>query len=104
MHGAESMLPELMAHNEAAGPMFKMADDPRVTRVGQFLRKTSIDELPQLINVVKGDMSLVGPRPALPHEAVQWNDESLSSSGGGFSFPTTTVVHPSVSSSLSKPI
>ena len=75
VHGAESMLPELMAHNEAAGPMFKMADDPRVTRVGQFLRKTSIDELPQLINVVKGDMSLVGPRPALPHEAVQWNDD-----------------------------
>ena len=75
VHGAESMLPELMAQNEAAGPMFKMADDPRVTRVGQFLRKTSIDELPQLINVVKGDMSLVGPRPALPHEAVQWNDD-----------------------------
>jgi exopolysaccharide biosynthesis polyprenyl glycosylphosphotransferase len=75
VHGAESMLPELLEHNEAAGPMFKMAKDPRVTRVGHFLRKTSIDELPQLINVVKGDMSLVGPRPALPHEAVQWNDD-----------------------------
>ncbi len=75
VHGAESMLPELMAQNEAAGPMFKMADDPRVTKVGAFLRKTSIDELPQLLNVVKGDMSLVGPRPALPHEAVQWNDD-----------------------------
>jgi len=75
VHGAESMLPELMARNEAAGPMFKMADDPRVTTVGKFLRKTSIDELPQLLNVVKGDMSLVGPRPALPHEAIQWNDD-----------------------------
>lgn len=72
---AESMLPELMDRNEAAGPMFKMADDPRVTPVGRILRKTSIDELPQLLNVVKGDMSLVGPRPALPHEAVQWNDD-----------------------------
>jgi exopolysaccharide biosynthesis polyprenyl glycosylphosphotransferase len=75
VHGAESMLPELMSQNEAAGPMFKMARDPRVTTVGRFLRKTSIDELPQLFNVVKGDMSLVGPRPALPHEAVQWNDD-----------------------------
>lgn len=75
VHDAESLLPELMARNEAAGPMFKMADDPRVTRIGKFLRKTSIDELPQLINVVKGDMSLVGPRPALPHEAVQWSDD-----------------------------
>jgi lipopolysaccharide/colanic/teichoic acid biosynthesis glycosyltransferase len=75
VHGAESMLPELMERNEAAGPMFKMADDPRVTRVGKFLRKTSIDELPQLFNVVRGDMSLVGPRPALPHEAIQWNDD-----------------------------
>ena len=75
VHDAESMLPELMAENEASGPMFKMTDDPRVTPVGRFLRKTSIDELPQLINVVKGDMSLVGPRPALPHEAVQWNDD-----------------------------
>jgi exopolysaccharide biosynthesis polyprenyl glycosylphosphotransferase len=72
---AESLLPELMARNEAAGPMFKMADDPRVTPVGRRLRKTSIDELPQLLNVVTGDMSLVGPRPALPHEAVQWNDD-----------------------------
>jgi exopolysaccharide biosynthesis polyprenyl glycosylphosphotransferase len=75
VHGAESMLPELMERNEAAGPMFKMADDPRVTRVGKFLRKTSIDELPQLFNVARGDMSLVGPRPALPHEAIQWNDD-----------------------------
>ena len=72
---AESMLPSLMDRNEASGPMFKMTDDPRVTPVGAFLRKTSIDELPQLLNVVTGKMSLVGPRPALPHEAVQWNDD-----------------------------
>lgn len=75
VHDAESMLPELMAENEASGPMFKMTNDPRVTPVGRFLRKTSVDELPQLFNVLKGDMSLVGPRPALPHEAVQWNDD-----------------------------
>jgi exopolysaccharide biosynthesis polyprenyl glycosylphosphotransferase len=75
VHDAEALLPGLMGRNEAAGPMFKMADDPRVTPVGHFLRKTSIDELPQLLNVIKGDMSLVGPRPALPHEAVQWNDD-----------------------------
>jgi exopolysaccharide biosynthesis polyprenyl glycosylphosphotransferase len=73
---AEARLDELRAHNEAAGPMFKMKDDPRVTPVGRFLRKTSIDELPQLFNVIRGDMSLVGPRPALPSEAAQW-DETL---------------------------
>ena len=72
---AEDMLPDLLEHNEAAGPMFKMSDDPRVTKVGGLLRRTSIDELPQLLNVLKGDMSLVGPRPAMPHEAIQWNDD-----------------------------
>ena len=51
-----------------SGPMFKMKDDPRITKVGKFIRKTSIDELPQLFNVIKGDMSLVGPRPNLPKE------------------------------------
>ena len=75
VHDAESMLPELLDSNEADGPMFKMTDDPRVTTVGRFLRSTSIDELPQLFNVLAGQMSLVGPRPALPHEAVQWNDD-----------------------------
>jgi exopolysaccharide biosynthesis polyprenyl glycosylphosphotransferase len=65
---AETRRAELVAANEAAGPLFKMKDDPRVTRVGKMLRITSLDELPQLINVVRGEMSLIGPRPALPSE------------------------------------
>ena len=65
---AEALKKDLMKKNEMSGPMFKMKDDPRVTRVGRFIRKTSIDELPQLIIVLKGDMSLVGPRPSLPKE------------------------------------
>lgn len=55
-----------------ASPVFKMKDDPRITRVGHFIRKTSIDELPQLVNILKGDMSIVGPRPALPREVAQY--------------------------------
>ena len=57
-----------------SGPMFKIKDDPRVTKVGKFIRKTSIDELPQLWNVLKGDMSLVGPRPSLPKEVEQFDN------------------------------
>jgi len=70
--GAEEQLHELMAQNEADGPVFKMKHDPRLTRVGKFIRKTSIDELPQLFNVLTGDMSLVGPRPALPGEVARY--------------------------------
>jgi exopolysaccharide biosynthesis polyprenyl glycosylphosphotransferase len=70
---AEARLAELRELNEADGPLFKMADDPRITRVGKFLRVTSLDELPQLWNVIRGDMSLVGPRPALPHETEEWD-------------------------------
>ncbi len=69
---AEERLQELMHLNEQSGPAFKMQYDPRITRVGKFIRKTSLDELPQLFNVLKGDMSLVGPRPAIPREVEQY--------------------------------
>lgn len=74
---AEQRLQELMTLNEADGPVFKMKDDPRVTHVGRFIRKLSIDELPQLFNVIKGEMSLVGPRPALPREVAQYEYEQI---------------------------
>jgi exopolysaccharide biosynthesis polyprenyl glycosylphosphotransferase len=68
VEGAEEMLSDLLPHNEMSGPAFKMKRDPRVTRVGRFIRRYSIDELPQLLNVLIGDMSLVGPRPPIPAE------------------------------------
>ena len=71
---AEERLKDLLKDNEMDGPAFKIKDDPRITKVGKFIRKTSIDELPQLWNIFKGDMSIVGPRPALPREVEQYND------------------------------
>ena len=70
---ADSQLDSLLDRNEVEGPMFKMADDPRVTRVGRFIRKHSIDEFPQFLNVLAGDMSVVGPRPPLPREVAQYD-------------------------------
>ena len=69
---AEELKAKLAAQNEQAGPVFKMKRDPRITRVGRFIRKYSIDELPQLINVLRGDMSLVGPRPPVPSEVARY--------------------------------
>ena len=71
---AEEKLAELQELNEKSGPVFKIADDPRITRVGKWLRKLSIDELPQFFNVIAGDMSVVGPRPALPAEVEKYTE------------------------------
>lgn len=77
VHNAEELKENLLKQNERSGPMFKMKNDPRVTKVGKFIRKTSLDELPQLINVLKGEMSLVGPRPSLPKEVEQFKSWML---------------------------
>ena len=71
---ADARLADLMPHNEVQGPLFKIKDDPRITPVGKFLRHTSFDEIPQLFNVIKGEMSLVGPRPPLPHEVALYEE------------------------------
>ncbi|WP_191566666.1 sugar transferase [Metabacillus idriensis] len=71
---AEERLIDLLAMNEVSGAMFKMKNDPRITRIGKIIRKTSIDELPQLFNVLKGEMSLVGPRPPLPREVDEYTE------------------------------
>lgn len=72
---AEERLSEILQDNEMDGPAFKMKNDPRITRVGRVIREISLDELPQLINVLKGDMSIVGPRPALPREVELYTEE-----------------------------
>jgi len=79
--GADQMLDQLKELNEADGPLFKIKNDPRQTRLGRFLRRTSIDELPQLINIFRGEMSVVGPRPGTPEEVAQyepWQRERIS--------------------------
>lgn len=74
---AESQLTALLDQNEIAGKMFKMKKDPRITKIGGFIRKTSIDELPQLFNVLKGDMSLIGPRPPLENEVADYSSQEV---------------------------
>lgn len=75
--GAESELSNLIDKNEMTGPVFKIRDDPRVTAVGRFIRRTSIDELPQLVNILQGYMSVVGPRPPLPQEVKQYTNYQM---------------------------
>lgn len=71
---ADKMRDDILKYNEMDGPVFKIKEDPRVTRIGRFLRKTSLDELPQFFNVIKGDMVIIGPRPPLPEEVEQYTE------------------------------
>ena len=77
VQNAEELKAKLMAQNESDGPTFKIKKDPRITSIGRFLRKTSIDELPQLFNVLRGEMSLIGPRPPLQSEVAEYEDWQL---------------------------
>lgn len=70
---AHELRSQMMAQNDADGPMFKIKDDPRVTKIGHFIREKSLDEIPQFFNVLKGEMSLVGPRPSLPEEVMEFD-------------------------------
>ncbi len=74
---AEEKLSELRELNEADGPVFKIENDPRITRIGKFIRRTSMDELPQLVNILTGSMSFVGPRPPLPSEVAQYSSYQM---------------------------
>lgn len=75
--GAHSLKGKLVQQNESDGPIFKIKNDPRITEIGKFIRKHSLDEIPQFINVIQGKMSLVGPRPALPEEVRQYSNYEI---------------------------
>lgn len=75
--GAEKMKSALLSQNEMDGPVFKMKNDPRITKVGDFIRRKSLDELPQLVNILKGDMSVVGPRPPLGYEVMEYDEYAM---------------------------
>jgi len=74
---AEAKLESLLDQNEMEGPAFKIREDPRITRIGKIIRRTSVDELPQLVNIILGDMSIIGPRPPLPREVAQYDEYAM---------------------------